>query len=97
MTATIEVAMAETVSYVNRARAFMPPGTVPPFITRFDAGSVPVGNLVFTSTTRSVGEMQDAALRDVARRVGATAFRRQCAHDSDQRESGALARLQRLR
>jgi len=58
-------AMAETVSYVNRARAFMPPGTVPPFITRFDAGSVPVGNLVFTSTTRSVGEMQDAALNMV--------------------------------
>src|SRR5881394_4457909 len=34
-------AMAETVSYVNRARAFMPPGTVPPFVMRFDAGSVP--------------------------------------------------------
>src|SRR5579872_7378944 len=33
-------AMGETVGYVNRARAFMPPGTVPPFITRFDAGSV---------------------------------------------------------
>src|SRR5437764_14127050 len=30
-------AMAETVGYVNRARAFMPPGTVPPFIMRFDA------------------------------------------------------------
>src|SRR5438552_8836539 len=55
-------AMAETIAYVNRARAFMPPGTVPPFIMRFDAGSVPVGNLVFTSETRSVGEMQDAAL-----------------------------------
>jgi len=55
-------AMAETVQYVNRARAFMPPGTLPPFIMRFDAGSVPVGNLVFTSNTRSVGEMQDAAL-----------------------------------
>src|SRR5437763_8569127 len=40
-------AMAETVSYVNRARAFMPPGTIPPFIVRFDAGSVPVGQLVF--------------------------------------------------
>src|ERR1051325_3366858 len=40
-------AMSETVSYVNRARAFMPPGTVPPFVTRFDAGSVPVGYLVF--------------------------------------------------
>src|SRR5713226_8905474 len=55
-------AMSETVAYVNRARAFMPPGTVPPFIMRFDAGSVPVGNLVFSSETRSVAEMQDAAL-----------------------------------
>jgi multidrug efflux pump subunit AcrB len=55
-------AMAETVGYVNRSRAFMPPGTVPPFITRFDAGSVPVGNLVFTSETRTVAQMQDAAL-----------------------------------
>jgi multidrug efflux pump subunit AcrB len=55
-------AMAETVGYVNRARAFMPPGTVPPFITRFDAGSVPVGNLVFSSETASVAQMQDAAL-----------------------------------
>src|SRR2546426_6730128 len=55
-------ALAETVSYVNRARAFMPPGTVPPFVTRFDAGSVPVGNLVFSSETRTVGQLQDAAL-----------------------------------
>src|SRR5438046_1321815 len=58
-------AMSETVAYVNRARAFMPPGTVPPFIMRFDAGSVPVGNLVFSSDTRSVAEMQDAALNQV--------------------------------
>src|SRR5438477_5212400 len=58
-------AMSETVAYVNRARAFMPPGTVPPFIMRFDAGSVPVGNLVFSSETRSVGEMQDLALNRV--------------------------------
>src|SRR6187402_2010525 len=55
-------AMSETVAFVNRARAFMPPGTVPPFITRFDAGSIPVGNLVFSSETRPVAEMQDAAL-----------------------------------
>jgi multidrug efflux pump subunit AcrB len=55
-------AMAETVSYVNRSRSFMPPGTVPPFIMRFDAGSVPVGYLVFRSDTRSIGEIQDAAL-----------------------------------
>ena len=55
-------AMSETVSYVNRARAFMPPGTVPPFVMRFDAGSVPVGQLVFSSETKTVGQMQDAAL-----------------------------------
>src|ERR1035441_909957 len=55
-------AMAETVGYVNRARAFMPPGTVPPFITRFDAGSVAVGMLVFSSAAHTQGEMQDFAL-----------------------------------
>jgi multidrug efflux pump subunit AcrB len=55
-------AMAETVAYVNRSRSFMPPGTVPPFVMRFDAGSVPVGYLVFSSETRSIAEVQDAAL-----------------------------------
>jgi multidrug efflux pump subunit AcrB len=57
-------AMAETVSYVNRSRAFMPPGTVPPFVMRFDAGSVPVGNLVFSSDDPSLSlkDLQDAAL-----------------------------------
>src|SRR6266571_6699319 len=55
-------AMAETVQYVNRARAFMPPGTVGPFVMRFDTGSVPVGYLVFKSETKSIGEIQDQAL-----------------------------------
>jgi multidrug efflux pump subunit AcrB len=55
-------AMAETVGYVNRSRAFMPPGTVPPFIMRFDTGSVPVGYLVLRSDTKTVGEIQDQAL-----------------------------------
>ncbi len=58
-------AMSETIAYVNRARAFMPPGTVPPFVMRFDAGSVPVGTLVLGSETRTVAEMQDAALNRV--------------------------------
>jgi multidrug efflux pump subunit AcrB len=58
-------AMAETVGYVNRSRAFMPPGTVPPFVTRFDGGSVPVGYLVFSSDTRALGEIQDLALNRV--------------------------------
>src|SRR5579871_1857860 len=55
-------AMAETVQYVNRARAFMPPGTVGPFVMRFDTGSVPVGYLVMSSKSRSIGEIQDQAL-----------------------------------
>ena len=58
-------AMAQVVGYVNRARAFMPPGAVPPFITRFDAGSVPIGQLVFSSPTRLPAEMQDIALNRV--------------------------------
>jgi multidrug efflux pump subunit AcrB len=58
-------ALAQTIGYVNRARAFMPPGTVGPFIMRFDAGTVPVGYLVFRSDTRSLGEIQDLALNRV--------------------------------
>jgi multidrug efflux pump subunit AcrB len=58
-------AMAETVQYVNRARAFMPPGTVGPFVMRFDTGSVPVGYLVLSSKTLSIGQIQDQALYKV--------------------------------
>ena len=55
-------AMAETINYVNRSQAFMPPGTVSPFVMRFDTGSVPVGYLVLSSETRSIAEIQDIAL-----------------------------------
>ncbi len=55
-------AMAETINYVNRSQAFMPPGTVSPFVMRFDTGSVPVGRLVLSSETRSIAEIQDLAL-----------------------------------
>lgn len=58
----MDQALSEVVSYVNRAKAFMPPGTVQPFVVRFDAGSVPVGQLVFRSDTRTLGEIQDIAL-----------------------------------
>src|ERR1051325_3867827 len=47
-------AMAETLAQVNRSRSFMPPGTVAPFVVRFDAGSVPVGYLVLKSETKTV-------------------------------------------
>jgi multidrug efflux pump subunit AcrB len=55
-------AMAEVISYATRARSFMPPGTFPPFVMRYDAGSVPIGQLVFSSATRSLNEIQDLAL-----------------------------------
>jgi multidrug efflux pump subunit AcrB len=55
-------ALAETVAQVNRARAFMPPGTVPPVVLRQDAGSMPVGYVTFSSDSRSLNEIQDLAL-----------------------------------
>jgi multidrug efflux pump subunit AcrB len=58
-------ALAETDSYVNRAHAFMPPGSVAPFVVRYDAGTLPVGYLVFSSATKTLGEIQDAALNRV--------------------------------
>ncbi len=60
-------ALSEVIAYVNRARAFMPPGTPAPFVTRFDAGSVAVGYLVFSTDNpnRTLGEMQDQALNRV--------------------------------
>lgn len=60
-------AMSETVGMVNRSRAFMPPGTVAPFIMRFDAGSVAVGYLVFSTDDPNItlNQMQDQALNRV--------------------------------
>lgn len=60
-------ALSEVIAYVNRSRAFMPAGTPAPFVTRFDAGSVAVGYLVFSTDNpnRTLGEMQDQALNRV--------------------------------
>lgn len=54
-------AMAEVVAQVNRSRSFMPPGTVAPFVVRFDTGSVPVGYLVLSSDSKTIDEIQEAA------------------------------------
>jgi multidrug efflux pump subunit AcrB len=58
-------AMAQVVTYASRSRKMMPPGTLPPFIMRFDSGSLPVGDLIFSSKTRSMGEIQDYAMNAV--------------------------------
>src|ERR1700675_4081078 len=54
-------AIAEVVAQVNRSRGVMPPGTVPPFIGRYDTGMLPVGYLVLSSETRSIDEIQEQA------------------------------------
>ena len=58
--------MAEATAQValqsNRMLAFFPPGSLPPQVVRFDASSLPVGELVFSSKSRSLKEMFDLAL-----------------------------------
>src|SRR4051812_5614314 len=61
----IAQAMAQVTAMTFRATAFMPPGTLPAFIVRYDAGSVPVGQLVFSSDQRGEAEIQDLALNRV--------------------------------
>src|SRR5579875_1334915 len=54
-------AMAAVVAQVNRAEAFQPKGVLPPQIMRMDPGSVPIGYLVLTSQTISLGRLADLA------------------------------------
>src|SRR5579871_179378 len=54
-------AMAQVVAMSDRAMSWMPQGTLPPMIMRMDAGSVPVGYLVFESETVSLGDLGDLA------------------------------------
>src|ERR1700761_4192864 len=54
-------AAAEVTAYTNRAQASFPSGSQPPFILRFDASTLPVGQLVLTSPTRSNNELLDMA------------------------------------
>ena len=51
----------EVANQVNRVMNYMPPGTVPPTVVRFDASSLPVGQLVFSSQRATLGELQDLA------------------------------------
>ena len=51
----------EVANQVNRVMSYMPPGTVPPTVVRFDASSLPVGELVFSSKRATLNEMQDLA------------------------------------
>ncbi|HTI90633.1 MAG TPA: efflux RND transporter permease subunit [Puia sp.] len=54
-------AQAEVAIQVNRCMAFFPPGALPPEVVRFDASSLPVGELVFSSRTRTLNDIFDMA------------------------------------
>src|SRR3982751_7149732 len=54
-------AAAEVSAFCNRAQAIFPLGSQPPFILRFDASTLPVGQLVLTSPSRTNNELLDLA------------------------------------
>src|SRR5689334_538401 len=54
-------ASAQVALQVNRAMKFFPPGALPPQVIRFDASSLPVGELVLSSKTKSLKEIYDLA------------------------------------
>jgi multidrug efflux pump subunit AcrB len=54
-------AAAEVTALTNRAFASMPNGTPPPIILRFDASSLPVGQLTLSSTKRNNNQLLDLA------------------------------------
>ncbi|MEO6546982.1 MAG: efflux RND transporter permease subunit [Ferruginibacter sp.] len=54
-------AAAEVSAFSNRAQANFPPGSQPPFIIRFDASTLPVGQLILSSPTRTNNELLDFA------------------------------------
>lgn len=54
-------AQAELSAFCNRIQAIFPPGSQPPFIIRFDASTLPVGQLVLSSEKRGNNELLDLA------------------------------------
>ncbi|HVU85637.1 MAG TPA: efflux RND transporter permease subunit, partial [Puia sp.] len=58
-TTNMAEASAQVALQVNRASKFFPPGALPPQVIRFDASSLPVGQLVFSSKTKSLKEIYD--------------------------------------
>ena len=54
-------AAAEVSAFGNRAQAGFPPGSNPPFIIRFDASTLPVGQLVLSSDKHTNNELLDMA------------------------------------
>jgi hydrophobic/amphiphilic exporter-1 (mainly G- bacteria), HAE1 family len=62
-----DVAASQVLSLVNSEMQYLPPGMVLPTIMKYDASSIPVGNLVISSQTRDdkfLLDLADHQLRD---------------------------------
>src|SRR5579884_1607053 len=67
-------AMAQVVAMSDRAMSWMPPGALPPMIMRMDAGSVPIGFLVFKSegnktTLGAMGDLANNIIRPLVQKM----------------------------
>ncbi|HEV3414319.1 MAG TPA: efflux RND transporter permease subunit [Puia sp.] len=58
-------ASAQVALQVARSQAFFPPGALPPQVIRFDASSLPVGELVFSSRNTSLKDIFDLAITKI--------------------------------
>ncbi|MFT4030851.1 MAG: efflux RND transporter permease subunit [Siphonobacter sp.] len=65
-------AAAELTASCNRAQSSFPPGSQPPFILRFDASTLPIGQLVLASDSHTNNQLADMA--NVYVRAGFTAI-----------------------
>src|SRR6201985_287880 len=60
-TTNIAEASSQVALQVNRAQSFFPPGALPPQVIRYDASSLPVGELVLDSKTENLKDIYDLA------------------------------------
>jgi multidrug efflux pump subunit AcrB len=60
-TTNMAEASAQVALQVNRAQSFFPPGALPPQVIRYDASSLPVGELVLDSKTENLKDIYDLA------------------------------------
>lgn len=58
-------AQAQVALQVSRVMSFFPPGALPPQVVRFDASSLPVGQLVLSAPNRSLKDIYDMAATKV--------------------------------
>lgn len=54
-------AAAQISTQVNRSMRFFPPGSLPPQVVRYDASSLPVGQLVLSAESKTLKEIYDLA------------------------------------